>query len=353
MSTGRSLTWHGVRTVALLELRLRVRSSRWPAVLGAWVVTVYGVVGLLWLATRQTAGTGSGVFYGTTLFLVLGLGLLVVPSLTSGSINGDRDHGVLATLQTTLLTPAEIVVGKLLAACAVAGVLLLAAMPVLVFAVVTGGVGLGALLLALLALCVVLTATCAAGLAYSTLTARPATSVVLTYLTVGALAVGTLVVFAAATPLTLEETERRVVVPAPVDADSTGLQTTCVETTQTRPELHTERIWPLLALNPFVVVADAGPPPTTPTTSFEPLGAISDGARAARRGVSDDPVVECWNESDDAAAEVARDRDELRGYPLWPLGLAGYGVAGVAAVMIAVRRTRTPVRALPKGIRIG
>ena len=41
--------------------------------------------------------------YDVVVFFVLGLGMLVVPSLTATSINGDREQGVLATLQTTLL----------------------------------------------------------------------------------------------------------------------------------------------------------------------------------------------------------------------------------------------------------
>jgi ABC-2 type transport system permease protein len=31
-------------------------------------------------------------------FFVLGLSMLIMPSLTATSINGDREHGVLATL---------------------------------------------------------------------------------------------------------------------------------------------------------------------------------------------------------------------------------------------------------------
>ena len=43
-----------------------------------------------------------------------------MPALTATSVNGDRDAGVLATLQTTLLSAADIIVGKLLASLVMA-----------------------------------------------------------------------------------------------------------------------------------------------------------------------------------------------------------------------------------------
>ena len=67
---------------------------------------------------RSALDTGSAgpLLFGAVTFLVLGLGLLVTPTLTSTAINGDRNAGTLATLQVTLLSPAEIALGKLLAA---------------------------------------------------------------------------------------------------------------------------------------------------------------------------------------------------------------------------------------------
>ena len=62
---------------------------------------------------------------------MLGLGLLVTPTLASTGINGDRNAGTLATLQVTLLTPAEIAAGKLLAAWAAACAFLVASLPFL------------------------------------------------------------------------------------------------------------------------------------------------------------------------------------------------------------------------------
>jgi hypothetical protein len=50
------------------------------------------------------------------MLFVLGLALLVVPSLAAQSVNGDRERGTLATLQVTRLSAGEITLGKFVAA---------------------------------------------------------------------------------------------------------------------------------------------------------------------------------------------------------------------------------------------
>ena len=34
------MSFHGVRTIAVLELRQRLRTSRWPVVIGIWFVEI-------------------------------------------------------------------------------------------------------------------------------------------------------------------------------------------------------------------------------------------------------------------------------------------------------------------------
>ncbi len=360
----RLLTWEGVRTVAGLELRQRIRTSRWVAVLSVWAVVIYGIALLSWAATGgmtepgttdpASTATRSVVLYSVTVFFVLGLSMLVVPSLTATSINGDRDHGVLATLQTTLLSPQEIILGKLLASWAVAGVFLAAGLPVLAFALIVGGIGFGTLLLAVGVLAVVLAAVCALGLMYSTLTARPVTSVVLTYLTVGFLSIGTLILVGVIAPLLSEPMDREVRVVRGYDADGRRPPgEDCVWVRQQREEIRTDRIWGLLAINPFVVVADAAPGRSTSPQAFEPLGDISEAVRSFRAGPPE-RVDECWiadRRAPDATPDATPDVTPDVG-PVWPWGLGVLVLAGTGATWVAVRRVRTPVRRLPKGVRI-
>lgn len=375
------MSLHGVRTIAVLELRQRLRTSRWPVVIGIWFLVIGAVAGLTWWAVHSQPHDRGTTLYDVVLFFVLGLGMLVVPSLTATSINGDREHGVLATLQTTLLTPADIVIGKLVAAWAISIGFLLAAAPFLVWAWIAGGVEIGRMLLAVAVLVFVLAVVCALGLMFSTLTARAISSAVLTYLTVAALTVGTVIAFLISLPImSTQESVRVRTVPEsfyqqaqpanPQPASPEGrpmMEPTaadCVDTIREQSVLHTERTWWLLALNPFVVVADAAPS-RKPVTylGFEPLQMISDGARTARMGSTStaDPVNECWPEV--ASSPLASDgfqqpqqqleRDRLNTvHAVWPYGFVFLGFIGVASTWVAVRRLRTPIRKLPRGTRI-
>ncbi|MBE3074279.1 MAG: ABC transporter permease, partial [Actinobacteria bacterium] len=124
------------------------------------------------------------------------------------------------------------------------------------------------------------------------------------------------------------------------------------------------RTWWLLALNPFVVVADAAPS-RKPVTylGFEPLQMISDGVRSARMGTTADSLNECWPElepipgegdgSQQFVKEQQLQRDRLnKVHAVWPYGFVFLGLIGGASTWVAVRRLRTPIRKLPRGTRI-
>jgi ABC-type transport system involved in multi-copper enzyme maturation permease subunit len=376
------MSLHGVRTIAVLELRQRVRTSRWPVVIGIWVLVIGAVAALTWWAVFNEPRDRGTTLYDVVLFFVLGLGMLVVPSLTATSINGDREHGVLATLQTTLLTPADIVIGKLVAAWAISLAFLLAASPFLVWAWIAGGVEIGRMLLGLAVLVFVLAVVCAVGLMFSTLTARTISSAVLTYLTVAALTFGTVIAFLISMPiLSTQETVRVKAVPEtwyqqhqPANPDDklSFVEPTaadCVYINREQSILHTERTWWMLALNPFVVVADAAPS-RKPVSflGFEPLQMISDGVRMARMGTTPESLNECYPElqsgplANDGSEEQIQqqqiqqqqaERDRLnKVHAVWPYGFVFLGLIGAASTWVAVRRLRTPIRRLPRGTRI-
>src|SRR5690242_155693 len=213
------VSWSGVRTVAVLELRQRVRSTRWIVVLVLWFLALLGLTLLVRSAVHASLNptdSGPGVLpqqldeyaaatvFGIVVFLVLALGGLVAPALTATSVNGDRSAGVLAALQTTLLTPAEIALGKLLAAWVTAMALLAAALPVLGWAYVGGGTPVTRLLTTLAVLALLLLVVCAVGLGWSAVAARSSSSTVLTYLTVLFLGLGLPILFAVTAPLAQE-----------------------------------------------------------------------------------------------------------------------------------------------------
>jgi ABC-type transport system involved in multi-copper enzyme maturation permease subunit len=363
------MSLHGVRTIALLELRQRLRTSRWQLALGTWFLIIGAAAALTWWAVHDQPSERGTTLYDVVLFFVLGLGMLLAPSLTSTSINGDRDRGVLATMQTTLLTPADIVLGKLVAAWTISLTFLVAASPFLVWVWIAGGVEFGRMLLAAAVLAFVLAVICALGLMFSTFTVRTLASAVLTYLTVASLIFGTVIAFLLAIPLTwgAHETVRVKVVPAswyeqhPQSSpdDSTTIQPTaadCTFVTQARTVRHTERIWWLLALNPFVVVADAAPSARqVDYLGFIPLQMISDAARTARMGGTSDVLNECWPELQPTGvyltAQQLQNERLSKVHAVWPYGFVFLGVIGAASTLIAVRRLRTPARNLPAATR--
>jgi len=387
-----------------------MRTSRWPVVLGIWFLIIGAVAGLTWWAVHDQAGDRGTTLYDVVLFFVLGLGMLVVPSLTATSINGDREQGVLATLQTTLLTSADIVVGKLLAAWAISLAFLLAASPFLVWAWIAGGVEVGRMLLAGTVLAFVLAVICALGLMFSALTARTISSAVLTYLSVAAFTFGTVIAFLISMPIMATQQSVRVKVvsdafyqqtqPGIASQTQPGIPSQtqpaipegklsaeptaadCVYVNRDQTILHTERTWWLLALNPFVVVADAAPShKPLKYLGFEPLQMISDGARTARMGTTPDSLNECWPETQPTAVVAGRSaplqdqqlqdqkqqdqqvqqeqlvqniqRERLNKVPaVWPYGFGFLGLIGAGTIWVAVRRLRTPIRRLPRGTRI-
>lgn len=349
-----ALSWHGVRTVARLELRQRVRSSRWQLMLGLFFVTIGVLSGLTMWVSGFDDGAGD-FLYGAVAWLVLTLGLLVAPSLTSTSVNGDRGAGTLAPLQMTLLTPAEIAVGKLLAGWLTALAFLGTGVPFLLLAMVPGGTGVGRFLVTTVMMALVLLAVCAIAIGWSALTARSVSSAVMTYLTTAFLCIGTLILFGLSVPLVTSDEQVRVLEnpPLPQDFDyTTDIPVEdCVETTAVRSVTRTDATWWLLAANPYVVVADAAPGGDGGDAFF----LIKTGVRTAQAGPRE-PLNECW--ASDVTGNGTSVGDPFgstlasTGLPVWPFGLVinlGLGALGIA---LAVRRLSTPVGRLPRGTRI-
>lgn len=331
----------GTATVAGQEFRMRIRAGRWRWLLAAWFAVLAGFTLLMRLALTAAGEDDRPLgtpMYGALMLLVLGMGMLVVPALTAQSVNGDRERGTLATLQVTRLRPVEIAAGKLAAAWGTALVFLALTAPLVVWTVAEGGVPLARLAVTTLVMALLLGVVCAVAQALSSLLARSTTSAVLSYLTVFALTVGTLIVFGLATSLTTE----RVTVEAGWD----GAPEERVEITRSRPD----QVWWLLAPNPFVVLADAAPTlperrdPVTgevEPTQLDPLGEIGRGARELRQPPNDDDYFRVYR-------PVERGRPDA----VWPLGLGVNVLLGVVAFTLTTRRLRTPARVLPRGIRV-
>jgi len=134
--------------VLVKELRGRMRG--WRALL---VMTVYlGVMSvitlLIYLASRdsvtgygggQAARMGQVLFYGMVIFQMVMVALLT-PAFTSSAITQEREQKTYELLVTTLLPSRSIVLGKLGAALAYVGLLIIAVAPLESLAFMFGGV---------------------------------------------------------------------------------------------------------------------------------------------------------------------------------------------------------------------
>ncbi|HYY12473.1 MAG TPA: ABC transporter permease subunit [Kineosporiaceae bacterium] len=372
------VSWSGVRTVAALELRQRVRSTRWVIVLVVWFVVLLGLTLLLRRAVASAATSIAGIdpsngstpqelrdyvgaaVFGAVVFMVLALGGLVAPALAATSVNGDRTAGVLAALQTTLLTPAEIALGKLAAAWVTALALLAAALPCILWSFLDGGTPPGRLLTTLVVLALTLLVVCAVALGWSALTARASSSTVLTYLTIVFLGLGLPLTFAFTLPLVTQDDRVQVrqfadegVQTDPSSPDTPPAPPPCETVTTTASRQHTERSWWLLAANPFVVVADTAPPVRLRGQGpSDPLTIIRDGVREARLGppATEDDCYESDAASQARATQRENERDALPA--TWPYGLGADLLLAAGFTALAVRRLRAPAHKLPRGTRV-
>jgi ABC-2 type transport system permease protein len=355
------VTASGIATVARQEFRLRIRAGRWKWLLAVFFVVLLGFTALLGSGLSQVTdgvefkGT---VLYGGLMLFVLGLALLVVPALAAQSVNGDRERGTLATLQVTRLSAAEIALGKFAAAWGTALVFLALTAPLVAYAMTQRGVPFLRVVVVTAVLALLLGTVSAISLWWSAVLSRTTTSGVLAYVTVFGLTIGTLIAFGLGTAVTAEkvtQTFQNECPPPPpgVSPEEFG----CVdgpmsyETTRTR----TDRTWWLLAPNPFVVLADAAPQipddepddrpfdqaPGVRAQDLDPLGQIGRQVRDLRRPPPE--LTSTGFESDVVYEDAA---------PVWPTGLAVNVLLGLAALVLTVRRLRTPTRNLPRGQRV-
>jgi len=186
--------------VARHELRLHMRGWRPFIVLLAYAAIAFGAVLLTCLPALFEDSYGS---YGEELgriaitvlsFTQLTLILLLLPAYAAAAIAMEREKRTLDMLRATLVTPADVVTGKLLVVFAFGVVLLLTSLPVAAWCLLLGGISPEEILYTYTYLLAAGALVSALGLAFSARLARPMGAVVSTY--------GTLIILAIVSVLT-------------------------------------------------------------------------------------------------------------------------------------------------------
>ena len=341
-------SWQGILTVAEQEFTIRIRAGRWRWLLGSW----FGVLALVTLLIRlavESVDEGHAqakgvVVYGGLTLLVLGLALLVVPTLSAQSVNGDRERGTLATLQVTRLTATDIALGKFLAAWGTSLAFLALTLPLVLYAMSQGGVPFGRVVIVTLVLALLLGSVIAVSLCLSSLLTRTTTSGVLAYLVVFALTIGTTVTFGLAVALSTEKYTQTVAGDCSAEVEGP-----CPSETFTSQRSRPDRVWWLLAPNPFVVLADAAPrlPPETAAERARRKSLEARGVSVSNLRDSD-PLGGLAS----AVRSAHKAPGAAHGSPVWPWGLGFDVLVGAGALWLTSRRLQTPSRDLPVGQRV-
>jgi len=353
-----------LRTIIGIELRQRVRSVGWYVLLGIFAVILIGILALSFASFALGSG-GNEWFFSLVIMLVLLLVLLVSPTLSGSAVNGDRDAATLAPVQVTLVSTAEIVIGKFLAAWISGLAFLVVALPFLVIATAAGELSPAAIATSLGILVLEVGVVAAVGVGFSAVIARPIFSVASTYLVVAALTIGTLIAFGLG-GLALRSEQVSITRDIGWDAVPPGCEPgllnqadecpiydelPCVENSYVSEVPRFDRVWWVLAANPFVILADATPPTYVGGYPQDLFSQIAYGVRAAQKV----PETETRYDGCDAPAvsPSLTPEDQVEGTaPSWFVGLLLQLLIAGGLLAWGIARTGTPAKRLPPGTRI-
>jgi ABC-type transport system involved in multi-copper enzyme maturation permease subunit len=182
------------------ELRSRMRSFKLPLLISVYL-SLLSLIALAyyWMQSRSLAYDGFNPDIGPQIYVLLAtfqllLLAFVAPALTAGVINGERERQTFDLLLCTRLSPASIVLNKLLASISLVVLLIISSLPVFGIVYFYGGVlmsDIGRVFLIYLATAVTLGVI---GIFCSSFFKRTQISMVVSYLAVFFLIVGTLII---------------------------------------------------------------------------------------------------------------------------------------------------------------
>lgn len=184
------------------ETRTTLRNWKLFIVIAVYVALLTLIAGLYtWNEVYYSYRSGFRPYSMMTLYVLmavfeLGLVLLTVPALTAGSISGERERQTLDLMLVTKMSPFAIVSGKLMSCLSTVFLIILASVPAFAVVFYFGGVSFLALLSTtgfVLAVCCMVGAF---SIFISTVIKKTSLSMVVVYLFVGALCLGTLILCA-------------------------------------------------------------------------------------------------------------------------------------------------------------
>ena len=197
-----------VATIMVKELRSRMRGRRAFVVLTVYLAILaliaYGAYVVIVPNAQAQGGFGGPVnasaMVGQAIFILLSVFQLllvcfIAPAFTAGAVSLEREKQTLDLLISTPMRPGAIIVGKLLAALAFVFLMILAAVPLSALVLLYGGAEAEDIVRQQVVLLATAVGLGAIGLFFSALIKRTQAATVLTYITMLALTVGTILLF--------------------------------------------------------------------------------------------------------------------------------------------------------------
>ena len=178
------------------EMKANVRSVRFFLVLFAFNSILSALCFLAFAGIMNQSryfGQISGLtnIYSTMAYIELAMFMLIIPTITAGSITGEKERKTLDLLLISKMTPFSIIIGKLEAAIHIVRILAISSLPVLSIVFIFGGIQWWDLFILLLTLIITGFFLGSIGIFFSTISRRTTTSTVLTYFTIIILVFGT------------------------------------------------------------------------------------------------------------------------------------------------------------------
>ena len=178
------------------EMKANVRSVRFFLVLFAFNSILSALSFLAFAGIMNQSryfGQISGLtnIYSPMAYIELAMFMLIIPTITAGSITGEKERKTLDLLLISKMTPFSIIIGKLEAAIHIVRILAISSLPVLSIVFIFGGIQWWDLFILLLTLIITGFFLGSIGIFFSTISRRTTTSTVLTYFTIIILVFGT------------------------------------------------------------------------------------------------------------------------------------------------------------------
>lgn len=163
------------------EFRAYTRCRKTLALTLLLVFGLASVLYILWPRTGVFSEINSNEIFTVFLNLNLALVILIIPAFVSTTITQERENHSFDLLFTSLLTPAEIMAGKLFSSLAITFLVVIASMPITAVCALSGGISIALLAKAYSVLLLATLGYGLFGLCMSAVCLRSFTALVLTY----------------------------------------------------------------------------------------------------------------------------------------------------------------------------